>query len=263
MRKYMLMDKIEEKTTGTPGDTAKTVAGYVAVEPAKVEEVPAFDDLGYPTVAKEAAPKDVVKEVLEIKKEEAKEKEIVAATGYDEKPPKAEDKKEAKTEEEKKPEEKAKEVELDLKDLPEEDAIDLKQFVKEHNVPKELAQVMADKKKAEYKKYEIALKARKEKIEKDQEKLKADWHDELKNDSTFGGEKFSYNIKQAEKVIDQFMPNLKSQLLKNKAMLPPYVMKDLAKLAKHLYSSEVLTQGDPIVQTKATDDKEDHLAFYT
>jgi len=261
MHKF-IMEEIKEGSAG--GGAAKTVAGYVAEEPKK-EAAPTHDDFGYPIAPKDAPPTDVVKEAIEAKKEAAKpveEKEIVSATGYGEEPPKIEEPKK----EEKPPEaaaEAAKELDIDVKDLPEDDAKSIKEFAKKHNVTKEIAQAMADMKKTEHAEVSQDIEQRRQDTENRKKKMASDWHNELKNDSTFGGEKFAYNLKQAEKVIDQFLPNLKSRLLEDKQMLPPYIMKDLAKLAKHLYSTEKLTQGEPIVQTKETDDKEDHLAFYT
>jgi hypothetical protein len=230
------MEEIKEQATSP--------SGYEAEKPAPKSEEP-YDEYGYP------------------KTDAPAEKEIVAATGYDEKAPEApkeEPKKETASET---AAEAAKELDIDVKDLPEDDAKSVKEFAKKHGITKEVAQAMADMKKAEHKELNDALENRRIEIEQKKKQMAVDWHNELKNDPTFGGEKFAYNIKQAEKVIDQFMPNLKSRLLQDKQMLPPYVMKDLAKLAKHLYSTEKLTQGEPIVQTKANDDVEDHLAFYT
>jgi hypothetical protein len=251
MHKF-IMEEIKEQ--------AKSPSGYEGEKPApKAEET--HDDFGYPKTDAPAPKAEAPKE--EPKKEEPPaEKEIVAATGYGEEPPKIEEPKK----EEKPPEtaaEAAKELDIDVKDLPEDDAKSIREFAKKHNVTKEVAQAMADMKKAEHVELNQAIEDRRQQIEQQKKKTMVDWHNELKNDSTFGGEKFAYNIKQAEKVIDQFMPNLKTRLLQDKQMLPPYIMKDLAKLAKHLYSTEKLTQGEPVVQTKENDDKEDHLAFYT
>jgi hypothetical protein len=46
-------------------------------------------------------------------------------------------------------------------------------------------------------------------------------------------------------------------------MLPPYVMRDLAKLAEHLYKTERLQQGDPPAPAKSKDDEDSPYAFYT
>ena len=58
------------------------------------------------------------------------------------------------------------------------------------------------------------------------------------------------------------MPNTKKELTKSGAMLPPWVMRDLAKLAETLYASPKLVQGDPVVPREEVDDEDAHLAFY-
>jgi hypothetical protein len=104
----------------------------------------------------------------------------------------------------------------------------------------------------------------KKQAEINRKKTEAQWYRELKEDPNFGGEKFLHNVKRAERVVQDYMPNLKNKLTESKVMLPPYVMKDLFLLAKQLYSSGEHVEGDP---TKASDDKDkekevDPLAFY-
>jgi hypothetical protein len=243
---------------------ADPVSGYV---PEKKEEAPKepvaqVDDYGYGI---EAAPAEKKEEVAEKKAEEPKKEEVKdKVTGYEEEAPKiAEAVKEVAPEEKKEDPKKEEELKLDAKGLPEAEVLKVKEFAKKHGVSKEAAQALLDEKKQEIKNVEEYVKSQKAEAEALQQRTRRGWHEELKSDPVFGGDKFAYNIMQAEKVIHDHMPNLKKKLAESKTMLPAYVMKDLAKLASRLYSTDKLTQGDPIVDTKPKDEKEEHLAFYT
>lgn len=157
--------------------------------------------------------------------------------------------------------------EFDIKEpgelLPEE-VNEIKAFVKENKVPKEIAEALVKQRKDGIAKFNQMLAEQKKVRETKELKQKRDWYDELKNDPDFGKDKFDHNIKRVDKVIQDFLPNLKKKLTEGKGMLPPYVMRDLVKLGNHLYSTEALVEGNP--PGKPNDDKGDKfdpLAYYS
>jgi len=180
------------------------------------------------------------------KEPEADKKIETPATGYgkEETPsePEKEEVKEPTTEEEK-----AK-AELDelVKDLPE--AInkeEVTKFALENKLTKE--QVVA------YKNY--VAKNLKDAEAKQKEAVKAqrsEWKKELTTDPEFGGENFDKNVDRVEKVLENYMPNMKKVLTERGSMLPPYVMRDLLALSKILNPTTTLVSGDPI-QPEETD----------
>lgn len=146
--------------------------------------------------------------------------------------------------------------ELDEKDARPEDSKFVKEFAKKHKVSKEVAQALLDTKKAE-----AAEQAKRvQELEVERQKVRKMWHKELKEDKDFGGEHFAHNVKQAEKVIEDFLPNVKKKLTESGSMLPPYIMRDLAAMAKTLYGSKSLVQGEAPAPDENS--KDDHLAFY-
>lgn len=240
--------------TETPATPPKVEA---KTETPKAEAAPApaakaVDEFGYEVDPKDA-PKPAEKKPEEIKLDES--------TGYGENPPEVPEEEPAPPVTE--PEIKL-EYELDSKDVDEKEAVKIKEFAKTHKLTKEAAQAFMDLKRTELK---SAAEAKAE-SEKQQAKavatLKSNWFNELKNDPTFGGEQFKYNLMQAEKVLKDHLPETKKILTERKSMLPPYVMRDLAKLAAHLYSSDNFTQGEPTIPDKpVVNEKESHLSFYS
>lgn len=96
---------------------------------------------------------------------------------------------------------------------------------------------------------------------------KAKWYKELKDDPVFGGGKFELNVVRADKILDQYIPELKKRLTDAKGMLPPDLMRGLARIADDLYPDDKLVQGDPPpVEGKdgkgGKDEKADPLDFY-
>jgi hypothetical protein len=91
--------------------------------------------------------------------------------------------------------------------------------------------------------------------------LRAGWHKQLKDDATFGGEKFGANVKLANRVFDQFMPETKKILTERGSVLPPYVMRDLVKMAEQLFDTDKLQQGGP-PPPAAPKEENDPLSFY-
>ncbi len=137
----------------------------------------------------------------------------------------------------------------------------IKEFATKHAITVDQAKAYAEMRKAEY----AEFKALNERLDKEalaeRQKKRISWQKELKEDPTFGGEKFETNVAKAEKVLEKHLSNFKKSLTESKAMLPPYVMRDLAALHDVLYSTETLVQGDPIAPKDETSD--DPLAYYT
>lgn len=98
-----------------------------------------------------------------------------------------------------------------------------------------------------------------------QDKLKkAAWHKELKEDPGFGGDKFLTNVTRGEKVLDEYLPELKKELTDAKQMLRPSVMRGLARLADQLWPDDQVVHGDPTPPDEKPGDNEknDPLSFY-
>lgn len=112
----------------------------------------------------------------------------------------------------------------------------LKAYIKENKLSKAEAEAIA--------KYELSLKsAVEQEDQKYQETLKENeakrrdtWVKELRDDKTFGGGDFKKGVERAEKVLD-LLPNVKKRLTETKAMLPPWIMRDLDSLHDTLFSN--------------------------
>ena len=209
------------------------------------------DDFGYGEMVPPPA-ETVTAPVVETKVDDVKDKPVEKqVSGYDKEP-------EAITTPvvETKVDDVKLDYELDEKEAKAEDLAKVKAFAKKHGIPQAAAQELLDERKA------IVANEAAEALKKENaiKQTRIDWHRELKTDPKFGGEQFAHNLAQAEKVIENFMPNVKKVLTERGSMLPPYVMRDLADLAKTLYGSKSLVQGDPpVVKDEGTDDA---LAFY-
>jgi hypothetical protein len=187
---------------------------------------------------------------------EPKEPEVEGASGYGEKPPEV---KEVLIEKPGVSPEGEKTLELDTGDLGEATVQQIREFAKTHGVTDKVAQALVDIRKQDLQR----AKDHQAQAENDKKALRASYHNELKNDPDFGGEKFAHNIKQAEKVLHEFFPGLKKQLTERGGMLPPYVMKDLSNIANHLYSTGKVVHGGPIVdKTTEVEDESSPLDFY-
>lgn len=244
-------NKVEEIPGAIPPAVEPAVTSpVVEAKPKEVE----LDDLGYEKIAEEKP----------VEKAEAKPKEDKIenpASGYDKEPVIPKDEPVVPPVIEEKHDELGFELKVDPI-IPKDEVMKLKDFAKKHSLSKEAAQEYLDIRKQEHESFEKQKVESQKSFEKEKLKIRSDWHNELKNDPTFGGEKFSYNILRSEKVLQDFMPGTKKMLTERGSMLPPYVMRDLAKLADHLYSTEKLTQGDPIVPTEQKQEVDDALAYY-
>lgn len=200
------------------------------------------------------------------KQQESSKEETEDPTAYNKESKKpeveAEKKPEVKVEDES---QKSEEIKLDTDTLNDNEIKEINDFVKKHGVKKETAQALVDMKKVEIKQLTDDLAADRVNQIDERDRIRSEWYQELKTDTVFGGEKFAHNVKQAYKVIGEWVPELKKELTDNGGMLKPYVMKGLAKLANHLYSAEKLTQGDPaklVEVNEKKDNNNDYLDFY-
>ncbi len=225
-----------------------------------------FDDFGYPKAAPaEAPPKEgeKPKEGDPQPKAAAKEPEEVAepGTGYGDKAPKVEDAVPPVIPAV--PPQAPDDIDKALEGVPKEDALEIKAFAVEHKLTPEVAKAWGDKVKAAVAQNAVEVANMERIAEQQKSQQRHSWYNELKNDKDFGGANFDRNRLQAEKVLQEFMPSTKKELTARGSMLPPYVMRDLAKMGDHLYATERLTQGDPIVPVVPENKKDEALEFYT
>jgi hypothetical protein len=148
-----------------------------------------------------------------------------------------------------------------LEGLPADEAAKMKEFAGKHKLSPDVAKAYADLRKQELAAQEAALKEEEKAFAKEQLKQRAAWHKELKEDKDFGGDKYVKNVTMVDKVLTEFMPSTKKRLTETKAVMPPYLMRDLAKLGARLYETEKLVHGDP-KPPKVDDESDDPLAFY-
>jgi hypothetical protein len=141
-----------------------------------------------------------------------------------------------------KPAEEAKPLELDLKGLEEEKVADIVEFAKAHNLTKEQAQALVDKRKGD----EDAKVAAVETYKTKELEVFAKWEEELKADPDFGGENFANSVHSVNKLIREELPGLKNLLTTSGKRLPPSLMKDLNSVARKLYGETELVQGEKV-----------------
>lgn len=270
--KTLVLDKVEDGSGGgekvTPEQPAPGQKPPENTAPPE-EGGSDTDEFGYKKTKTEGDKKPEDKSV----EPEEKEKPIEPGTGYGDKPLEKPPEDEKKPDE-KKPDEKEKppeegEVKFDEKDLLPDEIKKIKEFAKKHKLSPEAAKDLADEKRAEIKAMKDNGEAAKLQMQKEAEKAiakrKYDWDQELRNDPVFGKENYSTNVKGAEKVLNDFWPEWKKELTEGKRMLPPNVMRGLAKVAESVYDTEKIVTGDP---TKAKPDSEKdenldaHLDFY-
>lgn len=268
--KPLKLDKVNENAGGGAPATATPPASSepaqqqppAATPPAAQAQGDELDDFGYAKVSEgnpptPAAPKagDPAPKAAAPPTEEITD----PGTGYGKEPPVIEDAPPAPAAAT--PPAATDELDKALEGLPKEDADEIKAFALENKVTPELAKKWVDKTKAAIEKNKLTAANMEKQIEQEKTRQRRVWHDELKNDKDFGGANFDSNINRAEKVLQEFMPQTKKELTARKAMLPPYVMRDLAKMADHLYATDKLTTGDPIPPVKE-ETADDPLAYY-
>ena len=238
MNSFMPKFKMEEANEGETGAGASkpepTPSDKSASNnPPPKEEGDTLDELGYKKIPEEKGEEEPAPK--KVKDEKVKD----PSTGYGDAPP--------KVEEDPKPVEKDEQLgfELKLEGLAAEEALKVKEFAKKHKISQEAAQELVDQRKAEAENQKTLMLEAEKSYEREKQKTRHKWYSELKADQSFGGENFAHNIHQVEKFMQEFMPNTKKRLTETKAMLPPYVMRDLANAAAHTYSTEKLVSGEP------------------
>lgn len=264
MKKWALLMSPEGDANAGAAPTTESKAAQQPPTPANPPQAETegdqFDDLGY-KVTKPEATKDT--ETKGDKKPEQTEtppqsEEIKdPVSGYDKAPEPV--KEETPPAAEPVKEETAPTVEVNVDGLPESVATALKKTVTDMKLSKEAAEALVSIKKKEIENLNSLQKA----MEKEAADTKLKWYNELKSDPVFGGDKYAFNVNRVEKVLNEFMPDTKKVLTERKSMLPPYVMRGLAKIADHLYGTESLVQGG--AKEPSPDDKkvDDVLSFYT
>lgn len=260
------LDKLKEGADGAAPTETKTPPANE--KDPKTPETPGnnVDEYGYEKEPKADDKADKVEKPNKdgAKKDDKAPEEIQdPATGYGIKEPKEEKKEDPPPPP---PEEKKIELEfeLEVKDLDKDEANKIKEFVKNNKLPKEAAQALVDLKKSEIAEIKKATDEYKKEQAKAVADLKASWDKELRTDPNFGGDKFAHNITRVEKLMTDFLGETKKVLTERKSMLPPYVMRDLARLADKLYATDKLVQGDPSGEKEtAKKEENDPLAFYT
>lgn len=195
-------------------------------------------------------------------KEEEKPEPV---SGYSDEPPKTPD---AGKQDDPPPKADEKKVEglefdLDIKDLDQPSVEILNKFFKEHKLSKEQAQALVDIRKAEV---AANSKADNDYIEQQKAaviKQKQDWHSELKKDPNFGGENFAKSINRVDKFLNEMMGDTKKVLTERKSMLPPYVMKDLLRVANLVYDTDKFVNGNKVNEESKETKEVSPLDYYT
>lgn len=237
-----------ESTTDT--STPKTIpspSGYAENTTTPAEADDTTDDFGYPIIKDAIPTPPPVAPVTEAKPVDK------AVTGYGKEseaeavkdtPPVTEA---AKTEVPTTDEEKVKaELAEVVKELP--DSIDkdkLTKFALDNKLTKEQLVAYSNLVKEDQKNSEASQK----------EAVKAqrlEWKNELAKDPEFGGEYFDKNVDRVEKVLENYMPNMKKVLTERGSVLPPYIMRDLLALSKVLNPTTNLVIGE-VGQAEGTD----------
>jgi hypothetical protein len=269
----MIQDKVNDApadgSSAPPSETPPATPPGETPPAANEETGPKFDDYGYEIPSDKKAGNEGKatgeKAPVEEKLEDLKD----PATGYGAKPieePKEEKKPDdpPATPDPNKPADPPP-VEIDVKGLDEKEAAKIKDFAKENKLTPEVAQKLADMKKSEIQSTTTAQVAAQKQFELNTARQRASWDKELRNDPTFGGDKFHKNTVKVEKVLSEFMPATKKVLTEGKIMLNPNVMRDLAKLADVLYNPDKFVMGEAgtVLDKKVEDDKpSDPLDFY-
>lgn len=131
-------------------------------------------------------------------------------------------------------------LELDLKELKEEEVADIRELAKSLNLTKEQAQGLVDKRKADNDSRVKTIEAVKAK----EAEVYTKWTSELKADADFGGQNFNHSVHTVNKLIREELPELGKLLTKGNKRLSPGLMKDLNRLGRKVYGETTFEQGD-------------------
>lgn len=225
-----------------------------------------LDDLGYTKAAPEDPPPGDKKPEGDLKKEDppkAPEKVENPATGYGDKEPVVEDPPPADPP--KDPPPPATDLDKQLEGLNKSFAEQVKKQITDLGLEGEARTKYIALKHQEQKDAIDWGKNQAAREKQEDQVRRQSWHKELKEDPAFGGDKFSVNITRSEKILDEYLPELKKELTDAKQILRPSVMRGLARLADQLYPDRKMVQGDPPAADDKGADKDkpiDPLAFY-
>jgi hypothetical protein len=231
-----------------------------AEPPAPKEEGSETDEFGYEKVPSEEKPED---KKGSDKEETPVEKPEGPVAGYGNEPPKVDDAPPAPVDDKKVDPPAPDELDKVFAELPKEDQKMMKDLAVKHKLTPEVAKDFADARRKEIADAVEHSKQMKATRERQAQQMRADWHKELKEDSTFGGDNYTKSLHTVDRVLTEFMSDTKKKLTETGGMLPPYVMRGLANLGKHLYATDKLnTEGDALGSKSKDDDKVDPLDFY-
>lgn len=151
---------------------------------------------------------------------------------------------------------------LNVEGLEAEYADKLKDFAAANKLTKEAAQAMVDLKKAELNAFTTQQAEAKKAHDLKVKQTRNEWRETLKKDPEFGGEHFLVNVQTVDKYLKDFLPETNKVLTTNKSMLPPYVVKDLFRLAKEAYKTDTFVKGDSPDMSTSSHEAPDYLSFY-
>lgn len=238
------------------------------------ENDPKFDDLGYPkkeaTATPPAAeppktgeppagdpPAEPPKEQTPPKKDD---KIGSSVSGYGDVPPKVDEEVTPPTDP---PKEEIKlDFDLDTSKLPKEDAEAIRTLAKEEGLTEKQAKRLVTVREKEIADYTKANQEFEAEQKRRIQKTHNEWDAELRNDPDFGKEKFGHNVKLVDKVMKDFGSEFEKVLTERKGMMPPYIMRMLARVGAKLYATPNLDVGDPPPPPTEPENPDSHLDFY-
>ncbi len=266
----ILYDEVKTGDTGGAGGSNNAPPPTPSPTPTPNSAPPStegikFDDFGF-EIKQEVVKAEVPKEegITPDPKAQTPPSDIEINTGYEApvEPPKEEVIPPAELPPTPPPVEDKDKVVTDFGNLSEADKKVLGDYFEKHKLPKEARDEMVALKKSEISNQLKAQQDQKALVEKETAKLKSTWYNELKNDKEFGGTNFDANIKMVNRLVGDFMPNVKKMLTDKGGMLPPGTMKDFHFVAKKLYETEKMVQGDPGTSETSKPGKFDFLNDY-
>lgn len=267
LNRILLNKAGEVDAGGAPANPPANPPAAAANNPPAEGDGDNFDELGYEKRKPENKEGDPPKEADDKKKAPAKKSEKVEnpVTGYGDEPPKVDEPPAVDPNKKVDPPPPPTELEKKLEGMhPQKIAITKAQIEKLGLEGEKLDEFIAQRKQ-ELKDASDWVEAQNRAIARENQLKNQAWHKELKEDPVFGGDKFAANVTRGEKVLDEYLPELKKELTEAKQMLRPSVMRGLARLADQLYPEDKLVQGDPPPpedEKGGDNEKNDPLAFY-
>ena len=152
--------------------------------------------------------------------------------------------------------------ELDDSKLPQEDSKVIRAIIKEEGLTEKQAKRLVAARAAEVAEFEKSNQD----FEAEQDRLlkakRREWDAELRNDPDFGKEKFGHNVKLVDKVLKDFGSEFEKALTDSNGVMPPYLMRMVARVGAKLYSTPNLEVGNPPPPPPVAENPDDHLDFY-